>query len=151
MEYRLIIDDTQPESVVVTARAPSDLTRELETLVLSYGGRDHLVAYSEDEMVRLPYSKVECITVIDRKLYAVTENGERLRIKQRLFEVENDLPSYFLRINKSTIANSGRIERFKTTFSGAVDAVFQCGYTDYVSRRCLAEWKRRMKHEASRG
>ena len=151
MEYQLIIDDTQSESVVVTAHAPSDLTSALENLVLSYGGRDYLVAYSEDETVRLPFSRVECITVIDRKLYAIADNGERYRIKQRLFEVENELPSYFFRINKSTIANSGRIERFKTTFSGAVDAVFQCGYTDYVSRRCLAEWKRRMKHEASRG
>ena len=151
MEYQLIIDDTLPERVVVTAHAPSDLTRELENLVLSYGGRDYLMAYGEDETVRLPYSRMECITVIDRKLYAIADNGARYRIKQRLFEVENELPSYFFRINKSTIANSERIERFKTTFSGAVDAVFQCGYTDYVSRRCLAEWKRRLKHEASRG
>ena len=151
MEYRLIIDETKQESVVVTARAPSSLTDRIEDLVLAYGGRDYLIAYTEDETVRLPYSKVECITVIDRKLYAVAGDGVQYRLKQRLFEVENELPSYFLRINKSTIANSRRIERFKTAFSGAVDAVFQCGYTDYVSRRCLAEWKRRMKHEASRG
>jgi len=31
------------------------------------------------------------------------------------------------------------------TYSGAVDAVFKCGYRDYVSRRCLAQIKRRFE------
>ena len=52
-------------------------------------------------------------------------------------------PSYFIRINKSTLANEHRIVRFDAAFSGGVDAVFRCGYRDYVSRRCFSQIRRR--------
>jgi DNA-binding LytR/AlgR family response regulator len=57
--------------------------------------------------------------------------------------LESILPTYFIRINKSTLANEHRIERFDAAFSGGVDAVFRCGYREYVSRRCFAEIRRR--------
>ena len=43
--------------------------------------------------------------------------------------------------------NEKRLEKFKTTFSGAVDAVFKCGYVEYVSRRCLSQIKRRFEQK----
>jgi DNA-binding LytR/AlgR family response regulator len=89
------------------------------------------------------YEETECITVIDRKVIAIDTEGRRYRIKERLRELESILPSYFIRINKSTLANEHRILRFDAAFSGSVDAVFRCGYRDYVSRRCFAEIKRR--------
>ena len=58
-------------------------------------------------------------------------------------DLEEKLPSYFIRINKSALANEHRIQRFNTAFNGGVDVVFQCGYRDYVSRRCFAEIRRR--------
>ena len=63
----------------------------------------------------------------------------------RLYEVENLLPGYFIRINKSTLANEARLDRFQVTYAGSVDAVFKCGYTEYVSRRCFAQIKRRFE------
>ena len=57
--------------------------------------------------------------------------------------MEEIMPSYFIRINKSALANEHRIERFDAAFSGGVDAVFRCGYREYVSRRCFAEIRRR--------
>ena len=65
------------------------------------------------------------------------------RLQERLRELEEILPSYFIRINKSTLANEHRIDRFVAVFSGGVDAVFQCGWREYVSRRCFSEIKRR--------
>ena len=41
------------------------------------------------------------------------------------------------------LANEHRILRFDAAFSGGVDAVFQCGYREYVSRRCFVEIRRR--------
>ena len=145
MEYTLIIDQTRKEEVVVTAHAPNRLTEEIENLVLTYGGKDHLTVYTEDERMLLHYSEIECVTVIDRKLYAIGADGKKYRLKCRLWEVESGLPTYFVRINKSTVANQHRIARFHTSFSGAVDAVFRSGYKDYVSRRCFADLKRRLE------
>ncbi|MBQ5346928.1 MAG: LytTR family transcriptional regulator, partial [Ruminococcus sp.] len=62
-----------------------------------------------------------------------------------LYEAAQELPASFIKINKSTIANKTRIERFSAVFSGSVDVIFKSGYTDYVSRRCFAEIKKELK------
>ena len=101
------------------------------------------MGYRDDEMRRLSYSEIECITIIDRKVIAIDTEGSRYRIQDRLRDLEDILPSYFIRINKSALANEHRIARFDAAFSGGVDAVFQCGWREYVSRRCFAEIRRR--------
>ena len=61
----------------------------------------------------------------------------------QLSELEERLPAYFIRLNKSAIANERHIASFSAGFNGAVDAVFRCGHVEYVSRRCFAVIKRR--------
>ena len=143
MKYKLIIDKTAEEEIVATVHSPSVLTQQIENLVCSFTGTDSIMGFLEDEMRKLPFSEIECITVIDRKVYAIDREGTRYRIHERLRDLESVLPSYFIRINKSALANEHRILRFKAAFSGGVDAVFQCGYREYVSRRCFAEIRRR--------
>lgn len=143
MNFKLIIDKTKEEEVSVTVHERSALTEQIETLVMQHTGSDRIIAYTEDEMKQLSFSDIECITVLDGKTYAIDARNKRYRLKQRLYELESQLPSSFIRINKSSLANENRIERFAASFSGAVDAVFRCGYREYVSRRCFAEIKRR--------
>ena len=143
MKYRLIIDKEAEEEIVVTAHTPSLLTQQIENLVCSYSGADSILGYREDEMRKLTFREIECITVIDRKVIAIDADGGRYRVQERLRYLEAVLPSYFIRINKSTLANEHRILRFDAAFSGGVDAVFRCGWREYVSRRCFAEIRRR--------
>ena len=143
MNYRLIIDKNAEEEIVATVHAPSALTQQIENLVRGYSGADSIPAYREDEMRRLAFSEIECVTVLDRKVVAIDSKGNHYRIQERLRDLEEILPSYFIRINKSTLANEHRILRFDASYSGGVDAVFQCGYRDYVSRRCFGAIKRR--------
>ena len=143
MKYKLVIDKTAEEEIIAIVHSPSELTRTIENLVCSYSGSDSILGCRENEMRRLPFSEIECITVLDRKVIAIDSSGTQYRIQDRLRELEQVLPSYFIRINKSTLANEHRISRFDAVFSGGVDAVFQCGYREYVSRRCFAEIRRR--------
>ena len=143
MKYKLIIDKTAEESVVVIAHAPSALTQQIEDLVCSFSGGDFIMGYGEDEMRKLTFQEIECITILNRKVIAIDTYGNHYRIQDRLRDLEDILPSYFIRINKSALANEHRIQRFDAAFSGGVDAVFHCGYREYVSRRCFAEIRRR--------
>ena len=143
MKYKLIIDKNAEEEIVVTVRAPSALTEEIENLVCSFSGSDSLLGYRDDEIRKLAFSEIECITILDRKVIAIDTQGSQYRLQDRLRDLEEILPSYFIRINKSTLANEHRILRFDAAFSGGVNAVFQCGYQEYVSRRCFAEIRRR--------
>ena len=145
MKFRLIIDETKEEEVVATVHSPSALTEQLEALVLSHTKDESLLAFDGEQWKLLTFPDMECITVIGGKVYAIDGSGRRFRLKQRLNALEPLLPAYFIRINKSTIANRKRIDRFAAAYSGAVDAIFQCGYREYVSRRCFAQIRRRFE------
>ena len=143
MKYKLIIDKNVEEEIIAIVHASSALTEQIEDLVYSFSGADYIVGHGEDEMRKLAFQEIECITIIDRKVIAIDTNGNHYRMQERLRDLEEVLPSYFIRINKSTLANEHRIQRFDAAFSGGVDAIFQCGYREYVSRRCFAEIRRR--------
>lgn len=143
MKYKLIIDKNAEEEIIAVVHAPSSLTQQIENLVCSYSGADSIMGYREDEMRKLAFSEIECITVLDRKVIAIDTKGTHYVLRERLRDLEDILPSYYIRINKSTLANEHRIVRFNAAFSGGVDAVFHCGYREYVSRRCFGAIRRR--------
>jgi DNA-binding LytR/AlgR family response regulator len=143
MKYKLVIDKCAEEEIIAIVHAPSSLTQQIEDLVCGYSGTDSIMGYADEEIRKLAFGEIECITIIDRKVIALDAAGNRYVLKERLRDLETVLPSYFIRINKSALANEHCIVRFDATFSGGVDAVFQCGYREYVSRRCFGAIRKR--------
>lgn len=143
MKLKLIIDKDKDEEIVITARQRTPLIDEIEALISKH--TDRIPGYTEDDIKMLLVSEIECVTVLDGKTYAIDIKNRRYRLKQRLYELEAVLPPSFVRINKSTLANEARLDKFRVTVAGSVDAVFKCGYTEYVSRRCFAQIKRRFE------
>ena len=143
MKFTLIVDPEKDEEVVATVHARSPLTDAIESLLLQHSGSGQLAAFTEEDITILHYDRIACITVQSSKTFAIDTDGNRFRLRQRLYELESLLPAYFIRINKSALANERQLERFSATFSGGVDAVFKCGYREYVSRRCFSVIKRR--------
>ena len=143
MKFKLIIDKEKDEEVVITAHSRTALIDEIEALISKH--TDRIPGYTEDDIKMLSIAQIECITVLEGKTYAIDSQNRRYRLRQRLYELEQQLPSSFIRINKSTLANENALDRFTVTYAGSVDAVFKCGYTEYVSRRCFAQIKRRLE------
>ena len=143
MKFRLIINKEIDEEVVATVHRRSPLTDEIEALISKY--TDRIPGYMEDDIKMLSVAEIECITVLDGKTYAIDSKNCHYRLKQRLYELEQQLPASFIRINKSTLANESALDRFTVTIAGSVDALFKCGYREYVSRRCFAQIKRRLE------
>lgn len=142
MKFRLIIDNEKDEELVATVHRRTALIDEIEALISKHA--DQLIGYTEDDIKMLSVAQIECITVLDGKTYAIDSKNRQYRLKQRLYELEATLPASFIRINKSTLANKDALDRFAVTIAGSVDAVFKCGYREYVSRRCFSEIKRRL-------
>ena len=143
MKFKLIIDPDKEEEVTVISKSANNFVSKIENLVLEYNGNDEIIVYADGEVMMIKFSEIDCISVIERKTIVMASSGKRYRINDSLSSIEQKLPSYFIRINKSSIANERRIKSFVTGFGGAVDAVFMCGYRDYVSRRCFAQIKKR--------
>ena len=128
MKFKLIIDQEKDEEVVITAHHRNALIDEIEALISKH--TDRIPGYTEDDIKMLSISEIECVTVLDGKTYAIDSKNRRYRLKQRLYELEQQLPASFIRINKSALANENRLDRFKVTYAGSVDAVFKCGYAE---------------------
>ena len=143
MKFSLILDKEKDEEVIVYSHSANELTAKIERIVMEAGGEGGLYVYSEDEIKRIDFSDIECITIIERKVYVICNSGKKYRTNRKLCDIEAILPTYFIRINKSSLANENHIKSYKANFSGAVDAIFKCGYKEYVSRRCFANIKRR--------
>ena len=143
MKFTLIIDKEKEEEVVATVRERTALIDEIEALIRNHSGSDRIPGYTDDGIKMLAVSDIACITVLDGKTYAIDNQNCKYRLKERLYELEAALPACFIRINKSALANENALDRFAVTYAGSVDAVFKCGYREYVSRRCFAQIKRR--------
>ncbi len=143
MIFRLYIDKTCQEEVIANVHERTALIDEIERLVSRDSISDHLYGYLEDEITMLPLSEIECLAVERERTLAVCSDRKQYLIRKRLCELEPSLPGNFERISKSAIANMKKVSKFKVQLSGAVDAVFKCGYVECISRRCFAELKRR--------
>ena len=147
MKFRLEISKDREEEIIAVVHKPNSLTDEIERLVRENSDETRLVVYGEDRdmILELDYEDIECILVNSGKTTVIDKDGKAYSCRQRLYELEEFLPACFIRINKSAIANRNRIARFEATFSGAVNVIFKSGFSDYVSRRCFAEIKRRLE------
>lgn len=143
MVFKLFIDKNCREEVIANVHERTPRIDEIERLVLQDNISDQLPGYVDDEITMLEISDIECFVVENEKTYAICRNRKRYLIRKRLYELEDCLPGHFERISKSAIANWKKISKFKVQLSGAVDAVFQSGYVECISRRCFAELKRR--------
>ena len=93
MKYKLIIDKNAEDEIIAIVHSPSSLTQQIENLVCSFSGTDSILGFGEDEMQKLSFSDIECITILDRKVTAIDVRGHHYRIQERLKELEAILPS----------------------------------------------------------
>ena len=145
MIFRLNLNPKCEEEIIANVHERTPLIDEIEKLVTKEGVNDQLTGYLEDEIKILKVDEVECYFVEDEKTYALYSDKKKYVIKKRLYELETILPTDFIKINKSAIANSKKISKFKVLLSGAVDAQFASGYTECISRRCFVEIRRRFE------
>ena len=140
MKLKIFIDKDHEEEVIVYSRKRTELVSAIEKLINQ--NDISLTGFSETEAVPLSAEEVFCFITENGKVYAITEK-EKLLIRQRLYQLEENLSEDFLKINQSCLANVKKIARFDTSISGNLIVRFKNGYTDYVSRRNLRNIKER--------
>ena len=136
MKFQMILDQEKEEAVFARVHKRTALVDEIEKLVLEGGQGRTIAGYDEDGIRMLEIGAVEAFYVEGDKTFAAYQGG-KYRVRKRLYELEEVLPEYFRRINKSNLANMKKIVRFNVTLSGAVNAEFESGFSDYISRRCF--------------
>lgn len=145
MKFKLIIDKNAEECITAVCHERTPIIDQIESIIQKESNDNSIVGYADDEFKTIEFESIEVIYVESGKTFAVLDDKMTYRVKLRLYEVESLLPTNFKKLSKSVIGNMKKIDRFSSTITGAVDAVFKCGRKEFVSRRCLAEIKRGLK------
>lgn len=141
LKCEIIFDPVCEEKVLIYARENNLLVEAIQKLAEQ--SSTELLGYNNSEIKKLNPMDINCISIINNKVYAICDK-ERYLLKERLYSLEAKLPESFVKINQSCLANIKKMERFDTSISGTLKIRFKNGYTDYVSRRQLKAIKERI-------
>ncbi len=141
MKLTFRIGTAHPEEVIVYADQRNEMTQAIEKLFAS--AKTPLYGYGNETVIALDLSEVQCFSVENDRLFAHTQT-QKLRLKQRLYQIEAALDGRFVKINQSCIINVEKIDHFDTSLSGTLSVILHNGYKDYVSRRNLKTVKERL-------
>lgn len=141
MKCRTVIDRERDEEVVIYVREKSRISEEIERFVSNLASG--LIGFEENEIVPINVNDVYCFTVEDGRVYALT-NDNKLRLKQRLYEIEDIAGADFLKINQSCLIRVDKIKKFDASLTGGLSVILKNGYKDYISRRQLKTVKERI-------
>ena len=141
MKYKLIIDPSLEEELIIIANKEKAIFKEIEKMILSE--QQQIVGYLNDEIIILNKDEICCFISENNKVYALLNNNKYL-IKKRLYQIDESIGKNYIKINQSCIANISQIKKFVATFDGSLQVIFKNGYKDYISRRELKNVKERL-------
>lgn len=145
MKFKLLINPHKNEIVQAQVHQKSIFTDNLEKFVLNNGNSNSIIGYDDKDHVILQLEDIVIITILDNKITAICINNKRYHLRKRIYQLTNELPNNFWRINKSSIVNKIYIDRFEETKTAGVNIVMKNGLSDYVSRRCFSKIRKELK------
>ena len=145
MKFKLLINPHKNEIVQAQVHQKSIFTDNLEKFVLTNGNSNSIIGYDDKDHVILQLEDIVIITILDNKITAICINNNRYHLRKRIYQLTNELPNNFWRINKSSIVNKIYIDRFEETKTAGVNIVMKNGLSDYVSRRCFSKIRKELK------
>lgn len=147
MRIHVEIDQTlESDEVIIRCRQWNDTIAEIEKVITENAGvKSPLVFYKGDVEYYFPLREVLFFETDTNGISAHTRN-DIYRIKYRLYELEERLPGYFIRISKSAILNTKKIFAIDRNLSSASVVSFQGTHKQvYVSRRYYKPLKDRLE------
>ncbi|TDW24700.1 LytTr DNA-binding domain-containing protein [Breznakia blatticola] len=148
IHIELIEDDNDEEIVIKT----KDITKEIKDIQKFIQNRlkgvKRLVLYKGEEELYVPVENILFFETSEDSVYAHTKNDAYM-VKHRLYELEKELPEYFMRVSKSTIINITKVMSIQKNLTSSSLVRFMNSVKEvYVSRMYYKELKLRL-HERS--
>ncbi len=135
MKIRIEIAEDALEEIVIRCRERTEEVRLIESVVenLIRGGSELALTIDHREYY-VEKSQILFFETYDGKVCAHTKD-RMYRTEYKLFELEEILPAYFVRISKSVIANVRLISSLARELTGNGEITFKgCNKSTYFSR-----------------
>ncbi len=147
MKIKIEIDgQLNEDEVTIRCRELNDQVKQLQRAVQEIGFSSQRYVFEKGEtQYYLPLEEILFFEADNHRVYAHTKN-EVYEAKYRLYELEKLLPSYFLRVSKSTVLNLREILSIKKNLTSASLVEFRnSDKRTYVSRSYYRLTETRLK------
>lgn len=146
MRIRIETAEHDEEEIVIKCHEYNERIRSLaSSLENALRSQDELTLYAEDAEYYIPKHEILFFETFDAKVFAHTKGGVYVT-RYKLFELERVMPSYFVRISKSTIANIKEIISLRRELTGNGEIAFrECDKKVFFSRGYYAHLRTKIE------
>ncbi|MCQ2598340.1 MAG: LytTR family transcriptional regulator [Treponema sp.] len=139
-----ILDKQNPseedEIIVKCDSLDDEIIRLLNALK---NGKTKLSLYKDSKIVLIDDSEVLYFESVDDRVFAYTTN-QVYESRQKLYQLETELPANFLRASKAIIVNVNEIENLAPDFNGRIEAKLTNGCKIIFSRMYVPVLKKHL-------
>ncbi|MDR2599569.1 MAG: LytTR family transcriptional regulator [Oscillospiraceae bacterium] len=144
MKLRIeITDGTTEDEVIVRCGRVDDSVQKLQAFIQSMTA-PQMTFYKGTQEYYLQPEEVLFFETEGEQIYAHTKN-DAFRVKHKLYELEEMLPHYFIRVAKGTIVNINHIYAINRNITASSQVEFAGTHKQiYVSRHYYSTLKQKM-------
>ncbi len=145
MKIKIEIDETaQEDEIIVKCRELNDNVRRIQQAVTELSDRNEIEFFKDGTEYFLPVESVLFFETAGNLINAHTAD-DVFQVKFKLYELENILPGYFVRVSKSTILNIRHIYSIEKNITSSSLVRFSKTHKQvYVSRNYYRFLKQRL-------
>lgn len=146
VKVRIEVDDTVTEDeVVIRCREINGTIQKIQQSVLQETQKVNLVFYQGNTEYYLPLQTILFFETSQNGIDAHTADNV-FQVRSKLYELEDLLPANFIRISKSTIANTDQIYSIDRSLASSSRIQFRQTHKQvYVSRNYYKSLKNRLE------
>jgi hypothetical protein len=133
----------QEEAVTITAPTLSTRVEQVRDFVEMLDQKERLRAKKDGETYLVETRLFHRFYIENRQVVGETKDDHFI-LTGPLYQLSEDLPSYFLKISQSEIINTKEIDHLHFTTSGSVQIYLKNGSLAYSSRRYLKAIKEKL-------
>ena len=126
-------------------------TPQIEEFLEKIESKDYQILASKDNRyLWLKKEDIYYFDAVDDRVYLYAKK-EVYSVKKKLYELEEELPSSFLRCSKAQIVNLDKIEKFAPAFSGRFEAWLDNEEKIIISRQYVPQLKKKLGLDKEEG
>ncbi|MCI8895648.1 MAG: LytTR family transcriptional regulator [Lachnospiraceae bacterium] len=140
VQFKQVSSSDQEEAVICGIRKTESIRRAMD--ILEHGiGSIAVMLEGNTHLCRM--DQIYYVESVDKRTYVYTKD-QCFESKSRIYELEEELDSNFLRCAKAMIVNLRKIRSVKSEYNGRMLAQLLNGETIVVSRSYVKDLKRRL-------
>jgi len=137
--------DVNEPYVIINAGTLTPEIEELAKRIENEKLTGNVLAVKRENLIYiLEPNEVQIVRTEGNEIVAYDTAKKRFIVEKRLYEIETLLGLHFIRISKSAIVNIRKIDHVDVRISGMMNVAMKNGINEYISRRHMEDFKKRL-------